>query len=107
MLINVNIGLSSLCERFFKLDFLFWDDLLCSSGFVVSLKLVVGELENSALSDLTIDGLAVWTLLRFSALLVDFLAYLGTLEIVNIRPSKFSQILPTFSFGEQDTCTVL
>jgi len=67
----------------------------------------MNELEGTRFSYLAIVGPAVRASLCLSALLVDFLAYLSALQVVDSGPSEFFKKSSAFCGGEQNFGAIL
>jgi hypothetical protein len=71
MLVQIRIQLLGFIERGIECNFALRRDLLLGRRFLVCRELIVRELEDSDLSNLTIDLAAIRTCPTFPALLVD------------------------------------
>lgn len=87
MLPYIRNGDDSLFECFLKTNHVDGLDTPFRSRFIIGNIFVMDKFESRDLPDLTIDRKTVWALLRFSALLVDFLAYLCPSQVINSRLS--------------------
>ncbi len=100
MLFDVWIFAPGLVERVVEQNLALRGSLFDGSRFVVGYKLVVDELKNANLTDLTVDSLAVWTGLSLTALLIYLFANLGSSKVVYVRSPELVEELSSIRFFE-------